>query len=111
MDEGGVSGSQCPQGLNQAALLGSNYCGRLVSDSGYVSTVFETYNLTYTQVCGRLSGHQYGSTDGFWNYCSYEQTSIGDYYVYGVLLTDGQLMNTFGHTLLHYSHSLPQAIT
>ena len=42
------SGSQCPQGLNQVALLGRNYCGRF-SCAGCVSTMFEKYNVPYTQ--------------------------------------------------------------
>ena len=59
-------GSQCPQGLNQVALSGSNYCGRFMSGGGCVSTVFQAYNVKYTQVCGRVSGYQFGSTDGFY---------------------------------------------
>ena len=81
------SGSQCPQGLNQVELQGSNYCGRFNSDNN-VSTIFETYNVTFTQVCGRIIGYQYGSTDGFYK-CD-EQTSIEDCYVDGVSLTYGQ---------------------
>ena len=83
------SGSQCPQGLTRVELQGSNYCGRFNSDM-CVSTTFEVYNVTYTQVCGRVSGYQYGSTDGFWNYYDFGQTSIDGYYVDGVSITHGQ---------------------
>ena len=84
------SGSQCPQGLNQVALQGSNYCGKFVSSGGCVSTIFQTYNVAYTQVCGRVSGYQFGSTEGFGNYDMLKQTSIDGYYVDGVSLTHGQ---------------------
>ena len=46
------SGSQCPQGLNQVALQGSNYCGRFLSSyGGCVSTIFEDVQCNiYTSV-------------------------------------------------------------
>ena len=83
------SGSQCPQGLNQVALQGSNYCGRFLHSGVCVSTIFETYNVAYTQVCGRIRGYQFGSIEGFGNYYRFGQTIEG-YYVDGVSLTHGQ---------------------
>ena len=45
------SGSQCPEGLNQVELQGSNYCGRFLCSDKCVSTIFETYNVDiYTSV-------------------------------------------------------------
>ena len=82
------SGSQCPQGLNQVALLGSNYCGRFNSDK-CVSTIFETYNVGYTKVCGRIRGYQFGSTDGFFDTYICDNT-IEENYIDGVSLTHGQ---------------------
>ena len=83
------SGSQCPHGLNQEALQGNNYCGRF-SSAGCVSTIFETYNITYMQVCGRIRGYQFGTPEGFLNLYLQGQTSIDGYYVDGVSLTHGQ---------------------
>ena len=76
-------------GTRSSSITGSNYCGRFNS-GGFASTIFETYNVTYTKVCGRVSGYQFGSTDGFNNYHKVGQTSIEDYYVDGVSLTHGQ---------------------
>ena len=84
------SGSQCPQGLNQNTLMGKKYCGAFQPITGCLSTAFQTHNITYAQVCGRVSGYQFGSTDGFDNYYQYGQNNIDRYYVDGVSLTHGQ---------------------
>ena len=83
--------SQCPQGLNQETLEGNNYCRTFTYNvCRCVSTVFQAHNIKYTQVCGRVSGYQLGSPNGFYNYYKYQQNTIEGYYVDGVSLTHGQ---------------------
>ena len=61
-----------------------------ICSCGCTPTVLQVYNVTCTQVCGRVNGYQFGSTDAFGNYHIYDQTSIERTYVEGVSLTHGQ---------------------
>ena len=60
-------------------------CGRIADDSKRcVSTIYPTYGIAYSQVCGRVRGYAYGSPDGF------RSNDIDGIYVDGVSLTYGQ---------------------
>ena len=61
-------------------------CGRgSSSGASCVSTVYNTYGISYSHVCGRVIGYQYATPDGF------EGTpSIEGPYVDGVSLTHGE---------------------
>ena len=79
------SGTICPQGLTQRFLSGSSYCGRSIY-AGCQSTYFSTHGLSYSRVCGRLRGYQYGEPDAF---NSYQYTSPDSNYVDGASITYG----------------------
>ena len=82
------SGTSCPQGLTQRiALLGNDYCGRNII--GCQSTVFPTHGLSYSRVCGRLRGYQYGGPDAFNAGITEKYTSVDSNYVDGVSITYG----------------------
>ena len=53
----------CPQGLTQRTESGLTLCGR--NSSGCDATMFSTFGLNYSRVCGQVRGYQWGSTDGF----------------------------------------------
>lgn len=73
---------QCPGDWTQRSLgLGLRLCGR--GGSSCFSAMFNTYNINYTRVCGRVIAYQYSSTDAFVG------TSIESHYVDGVSLTHG----------------------
>ena len=82
------SGTTCPQGLTQRLLNGSNYCGRSIF-AGCQSTYFSTHGLSYSRVCGRLRGYQYGGPDAFNASIIEQYTSVDSNYVDGASITYG----------------------
>ena len=61
-------------------------CGRRQSSGGSCDSVFYSTNrLSYTQVCGRINGYQYGFTNAF----LHDGTGLNGWYVDGVSLTHG----------------------
>ena len=64
-------------------------CGHQRSNSGSCDSVFYyTNRLSYTQVCGRINGYQYGPTNAFGPFLLYG-TGLNSWYVDGVSLTHG----------------------
>ena len=64
-------------------------CGRRQYTSGSCDSVFYSTNmLSYTQVCGRISGYQFDSTNAFWSPVI-EYIGLDSWYVDGVSLTHG----------------------
>ena len=82
------SGTNCPHGLTQRNFTGKNYCGRNIT--GCQSTVFPTHGLSYSRVCGRLRGYQFGGTDAFNASIVEKYTSVDSNYVDGVSITYGK---------------------
>lgn len=65
-------------------------CGRTTSESGGCSSV--TYSVggrSYSKVCGRIIGYQFGSTNAFSHYTGLTSLTINDNYVDGVVITNG----------------------
>ena len=57
---------------------------------GCSSATFSTHGISYSRVCGRIVGYQYGQTcgfEGFWSDSPYD--SIDDPYIDGVSVTHG----------------------
>ena len=75
---------QCPSTLQQ--YNDSRVCGRQPTAGG-CRTVgnFSSYDIDYKEICGRVIGYQYGSTDGFESLIN----DIDDIYMDGVSLTYG----------------------
>ena len=66
-------------------------CGRRPINGGSCDSVlYSTNGLSYTQVCGRIIGYQYGNTDAFWSSVT-EYTGLNSWYVDGVSLTHGPI--------------------
>ena len=64
-------------------------CGRQPSNNGSCDSVFYSTNrLSYTQVCGRMNGYQYGNPNAFSSFLL-EGTGLNSWYVDGVSLTHG----------------------
>ena len=81
------SDTTCPQGLTQRNFTGNDYCGRNII--GCQSTDFPTHGLSYSRVCGRLRGYQYGGPDAFNASIVEKYTSVDSNYVDGVSITYG----------------------
>uniref|UniRef100_A0A1X7USW5 Fibrinogen C-terminal domain-containing protein n=1 Tax=Amphimedon queenslandica TaxID=400682 RepID=A0A1X7USW5_AMPQE len=78
----------CPSGFRLYQFGGVRVCGRAVASSGScVSVQFPSNGISYSQVCGRVTGYQYGSPDG--NYPDSSHNDINSYYVDGVSITRG----------------------
>ena len=96
------SGTTCPQGLTQRLFTGKNYCGRNIVECQ--STVFPTHGLSYSHVCGRLRGYQFGGPDAFNASIVEKYTSVDSNYVDGASISMAAIhVNMFGHTLREYT--------
>ena len=59
------------------------------SGGGCSSVSFSTYNISYSLICGKVIGHQFGSPGAFTAYTRSWYTRIEDPYVDGVVITRG----------------------
>ena len=76
----------CSSGFRLYQSGGVRACGRPVTNSGScVSVQFPSNSISYSQICGRVTGYQYGSTDA----ASGSVNNINSYYVDGVSITRG----------------------
>ena len=83
----------CPSGFRLYQSGGVRACGRETSIEGScVSVQFPSNGISYSQVCGRVTGYQFGSTDavsqGYFGAEAYHK-NINSYYVDGVSITRG----------------------
>ncbi len=86
------SSYQCPGDMEEVTLSGKRLCGRNVNahQSCPVSAHFSTNSLQYSQVCGRITGYQYGHVNAFYWYTYFSKAqSIDSWYVGGVSVTHG----------------------
>uniref|UniRef100_A0A1X7V4Z3 Fibrinogen C-terminal domain-containing protein n=1 Tax=Amphimedon queenslandica TaxID=400682 RepID=A0A1X7V4Z3_AMPQE len=91
----------CPSGFRLYQSGSVRACGRpITSGGGCTSVQFPSNGISYSQVCGRVVGYQYGSTDADYpgNYdlsTSYgsvilpHHNDINSYYVDGISITRG----------------------
>ena len=76
----------CPSGFRLYQSGGVRACGRPATNSGScVSVQFPSNGISYSQVCGRVVGYQYGSTDAV----SETVNNLNSYYLDGVSITRG----------------------
>jgi len=57
--------------------------------SGCTSVTFDTQNITYSKVCGRVIGYRHHSLDAFWAYYNNRSVTLDGTYVDGVSITHG----------------------
>ena len=76
----------CPTGFRLYQSGGVRACGRPATGSGScVSVQFPSNGISYSQICGRVTGYQYHSTDAVDDY----HNDIDSWYVEGVSITRG----------------------
>ena len=74
----------CPTGFRLYQSGRVRVCGRAVSSGASCSSVLYPSNgISYSQICGRVVGYQYGTPDGIFNH------NINTHYVDGVSITHG----------------------
>ena len=101
------STEECPPGFRLYDENGVRACGRPESSPGdYCQSVkFPSYSISYSQVCGRVTGYQYGSPDAIDpNRESEEINNLNGAYVLVLLMVI--LVNTFGHLWQDYKSIL-----
>ena len=75
----------CPSGFKLYQSGGVRACGRPVTNSGNCASVqFPSNGISYSQICGRVTGYQYGHTDGL-----HGSSVIDTHYLEGVSITHG----------------------
>ena len=85
----------CPTGFMLYELSGVRACGRPDVGKGCQSVKFPSNGVSYSEVCGRVVGYQYGSADAVDTrfVTSAEHNDIDGYYVDGVSITHGYPRN------------------
>ena len=78
----------CPSGFGLYQSGGVRACGRPVLSSNCVSVQFPSNGISYSQICGRVTGYQYGSTDAVRPGNANHNNLDGDY-VDGISITRG----------------------
>ena len=88
-----VSTQNCPSGFRLYQSGRVRACGRPGSSASCASVQFPSNGISYSQICGRVTGYQYRSTDAFhlkgWGVSHHN--NINSYYVEGVSITRGNL--------------------
>ena len=82
----------CPSGFRLYQSGSVRACGRPVTSSGScVSVEFPSNGISYSQVCGRVTGYQYNSPDAVDNIIvpNSNHNDLNSYYVDGVSITHG----------------------
>uniref|UniRef100_A0A1X7U216 Uncharacterized protein n=1 Tax=Amphimedon queenslandica TaxID=400682 RepID=A0A1X7U216_AMPQE len=82
---------KCPSGFKLWQSGAVRACGRPVTDDGScVSVKFSSNGIRYSQICGRVVGYQYATTDGLRSLeVSPNRYNINNSYVDGVSITRG----------------------
>ena len=76
----------CPSGFRLYQSGGVRACGRPATNSAScVSVQFPSNGISYSQICGRVTGYQYGSTDAV----SESDNNVNSHYLDGVSITRG----------------------
>uniref|UniRef100_A0A1X7VPV2 Fibrinogen C-terminal domain-containing protein n=1 Tax=Amphimedon queenslandica TaxID=400682 RepID=A0A1X7VPV2_AMPQE len=80
----------CPSEFRLYQSGGVRACGRATSSGGSCTSVqFPSNGISYSQVCGRVTGYQYGSPDGVDQGHGSNHNNLNGDYVDGVSITRG----------------------
>ena len=77
---------KCPEGFRLYEENGVRACGRPTTSSGScVSTTYPSKDISYSQVCGKVIGYQFGNTDGV----NVVVNDVNGFYIDGISITHG----------------------
>ena len=105
----------CPSGFRLYQSGGVRACGRPSSGSASCASVqFPSNGFSYSQICGRVTGYQYATTDALASAWP-NHNNLNSYYVDGISITKGSPREhvwTFasgftGNILLHPDYTCP----
>ena len=84
------STENCPSGFKLYQSGGVRACGKSIDSGPSCSSVqFPSNGISYSQVCGRVVGYQWGSSDAVNDAPHNNHNDINSYYVDGVSITRG----------------------
>ncbi len=84
------SKQNCPPNFRQISRSEKRICGRTTITGGCSSITFNTSNIPYTTICGRVKAYHYGSPSGFYTpRSSGGGFNINSPYLEGVSITRG----------------------
>uniref|UniRef100_A0A1X7TUZ2 Uncharacterized protein n=1 Tax=Amphimedon queenslandica TaxID=400682 RepID=A0A1X7TUZ2_AMPQE len=66
----------CPPGFGLYQSGGVRACGKQTRQRGCISVQFPSYNISYSQVCGRVTGYLFGSIDALSSALDFDGVSI-----------------------------------
>ena len=75
----------CPSGLQELITGGIRVCRREGTTGGCRSNIFQTNDISYSQICGKVVGYQKGTPDGVHT----NNNNINSAYLDGVSITRG----------------------
>ena len=82
--------SQCPAGFRMETANNKRFCIRDISSAGCGSMLFESFELSYSQVCGYVRGYSQDTPDAFANPAEVvRNVPLSGNYVDGVSITYG----------------------
>ena len=81
-----ITGQTCPLGFREYNKSGIRGCNRPLNGT-IPSVFFDTFGMSYSRVCGRVSAYRWRTTDSFDT--SVQKESLDDAYVDGVSITRG----------------------
>ena len=92
---------KCPEGLRLYEEYGVRACCRpSISSGSCVSTTYPSKDVSYCQVCGKVTGYQFATTDGINN------NDINGAYIDGISLTHGNPRNHIWSFIAGYQESV-----
>ena len=98
----------CPSGFRVHEEGGVRACGRQLVP-GCASVQFPSNGICYSQICGRVRGYQYGSTNVAYN--NPYANDINSYYVDGVSITRGSPRQHVWTLMAGYSEIITSSYT
>ena len=96
----------CPSGFRLHQSGSVRACGRPGSNASCVSVQFPSNGISYSQICGRVVGYQYGSTGAVTGSSHASHYNIDSYYVDGVSITRGSPRKHVWTLMAGYSDTL-----
>ena len=76
--------SQCPVGFRVETANNKRFCIRDTNSAGCRSVIYNSFGFTYSQICGRVRGYSFATTDGF-----HYNVPLNGSYADGVSITYG----------------------
>ena len=96
---------KCPEGFRLYEENGVRACGRPTTSSGScISTTYPSKGISYSQVCGKVIGYQFGSTDGV----NVVVNDINGFYIDGISITHGNPRSHIWSFIAGYQESVSE---